>query len=63
MENSGCSKESVRKLWRDAEKGTKNVQTASNTLYDVMGKRTRAIQQKLKSVKTLSSNETSLILQ
>lgn len=45
------------------EKAQKNIQTASNTLYDVMGKRTRAIQQKLKSVKTLSSNEASLILQ
>jgi DNA recombination protein RmuC len=44
------------------EKAQKNIQTASNQIDEVMGKRTRAIQRKLKSVETLSSAETSLIL-
>ncbi len=44
------------------EKAQKNVQTASNQIDEVMGKRTRAIQRKLKSVETISSAEASLIL-
>jgi DNA recombination protein RmuC len=44
------------------EKAQKNIQTASNQIDEVMGKRTRAIQRKLKSVETLGSAETSLVL-
>lgn len=44
------------------EKAQKNIQTASNQIDEVMGKRTRAIQRKLKSVETLSSAEANLIL-
>ncbi len=44
------------------EKAQKNIQTASNQIDEVMGKRTRAIQRKLKSVETISSTEASLIL-
>jgi len=44
------------------EKAQKNIQTASNQIDEVMGKRTRAIQRKLKSVETISSAEASLIL-
>lgn len=44
------------------EKAQKNIQTASNQIDEVMGKRTRAIQRKLKSVETISSAEAGLIL-
>ncbi|HSV87802.1 MAG TPA: DNA recombination protein RmuC [Bacteroidales bacterium] len=44
------------------EKAQKNIQTASNQIDEVMGKRTRAIQRRLKSVETLNSAEASLIL-
>lgn len=44
------------------EKAQKNIQTASNQIDEVMGKRTRAIQRKLKSVETIGSAEASLIL-
>ncbi|NLM93312.1 MAG: DNA recombination protein RmuC [Bacteroidales bacterium] len=44
------------------EKAQRNIQTASNQIDEVMGKRTRAIQRKLRSVETLSSAEASLIL-
>ncbi len=44
------------------EKAQKNIHTASNQIDEVMGKRTRAIQRKLKSVETLSDPETKLIL-
>jgi DNA recombination protein RmuC len=44
------------------EKAQKNLQTASNQLDEVMGKRTRAIQRRLKGVEALSSEETALVL-
>jgi len=44
------------------EKAQKNIQTASNTIDEVMGKRTRAIQKKLKGVETLSNTEAALLL-
>jgi len=44
------------------EKAQKNIQTASNQLDEVMGKRTRAIQRKLKGVEALSETETQLLL-
>lgn len=44
------------------EKAQSNIQTGLNQLDDVMGKRTRAIQRKLKSVETLSVAETVMIL-
>jgi len=44
------------------EKAQKNIQTGLNQLDDVMGKRTRAIQRKLKSVEALSSEETKKVL-
>lgn len=44
------------------DKAQKNIQTGLNQLDDVMGKRTRAIQRKLKSVETLSEAEAKLIL-
>jgi len=40
------------------DKAQKNIQTGLNQLDDVMGKRTRAIQRKLKSVEALSEVET-----
>ncbi len=39
------------------EKAQKNIQTGLNQLDDVLGKRTRAIQRKLKNVETLESTE------
>lgn len=44
------------------DKAQKNIQTGLNQLDDVMGKRTRAIQRKLKSVEALSESETNRIL-
>lgn len=44
------------------EKAQKNIQTASNQLDEVMGKRTRAIQRKLKGVEALDANESQTIL-
>lgn len=44
------------------EKAQKNIQTGLNQLDDVMGKRTRAIQRKLKNVEALSETETQNIL-
>jgi DNA recombination protein RmuC len=44
------------------EKAQKNIQTASNQLDEVMGKRTRAIQRKLKGVETLEDTEAQIVL-
>lgn len=44
------------------QKAQNNIQTGLNQLDDVMGKRTRAIQRKLKGVETLSEEETKLVL-
>jgi len=44
------------------EKAQKNIQTGLNQLDDVMGKRTRAIQRRLKGVEALSEAETKKIL-
>lgn len=44
------------------EKAQKNFQTGLNQLDEVMDKRTRAIQRKLKGVETLSEAETKNIL-
>jgi len=44
------------------EKAQRNIQTASNQIDEVMGKRTRAIQRTLKSVEVLGDAETQLLL-
>lgn len=44
------------------EKAQKNIQSGLNQLDDVMGKRTRAIQNKLKSVETLSEADSKNII-
>ena len=44
------------------EKAQKNLQTASNQIDEVMGKRTRAIQRKLKGVEALNDTDTQAIL-
>ena len=44
------------------DKAQSNIQTGLNQLDDVMGKRTKAIQRKLRSVETLGEAETKLIL-
>ncbi len=44
------------------QKAQKNIQTGLNQLDDVMGKRTRAIQRKLKEVETLNDGKTKAIL-
>jgi len=43
-------------------KAQNNIQTGLNQLDDVMGKRTRAIQRRLKGVEALSDDETRLVL-
>jgi DNA recombination protein RmuC len=45
------------------EKAQKNIQTASNQIDEVMGKRTRAIQKKLKGVESLSNLEATMLLE
>jgi len=56
----------VKKEFKNFEglmsKAQKNIQTGLNQLDDVMGKRTRAIQRRLKSVESLSNTETNNIL-
>ncbi|MCK0192970.1 DNA recombination protein RmuC [Arenibacter sp. F20364] len=44
------------------QKAQKNIQTGLNQLDDVMGKRTRAIQRKLKNVETLDEGQAKAIL-
>lgn len=44
------------------DKAQKNIQTGLNQLDDVMGKRTRAIQRKLKSVEALSDEDSKKLL-
>jgi DNA recombination protein RmuC len=44
------------------EKAQKNLQTASNQIDEVMGKRTRAIQRRLKGVEALSETDTTQML-
>jgi DNA recombination protein RmuC len=44
------------------EKAQKNIQTASNQIDEVMGKRTRAIQRKLKDVEVLGEDESQVLL-
>jgi DNA recombination protein RmuC len=44
------------------EKAQKNIQTASNQIDEVIGKRTRAIQRKLKSVEALDEKESGIVL-
>ena len=44
------------------EKAQKNLHTASNQIDEVMGKRTRAIQRKLKGVEALNDTEAQLLL-
>jgi len=44
------------------DKAQKNIQTGLGQLDDVMGKRTRAIQRRLKSVESISSTDAKLIL-
>lgn len=44
------------------EKAQKNIQTASNQIDEVMGKRTRAIQRRLKDVEVLSDTESQLLI-
>jgi DNA recombination protein RmuC len=44
------------------EKAQKNIQTASNQIDEVMGKRTRAIQRKLKGVEVLGEVESKLLI-
>lgn len=44
------------------QKAQKNIQTGLDQLDDVMGKRTKAIQRKLRSVESLNEAEAKLIL-
>lgn len=44
------------------QKAQKNIQTGLDQLDDVMGKRTKAIQRKLRSVESLSEEEAKLML-
>ena len=44
------------------EKAQKNIQTANNQIEEVMGKRTRAIQRRLKDIEALPSTEAALLI-
>lgn len=58
----GAVKTEFEKFGGMLEKAQKNIQTANNQLEEVMGKRTRAIQRRLKSVEVLPAAEAQLLI-
>lgn len=58
----GAVKTEFGKFGDMLEKAQKNIQTANNQLDEVMGKRTRAIQRKLKGIEGLGETDSRLLL-
>lgn len=58
----GAVKTEFEKFGGMLEKAQKNIQTANNQIEEVMGKRTRAIQRRLKDIEALPSAEAELLL-
>ncbi|WP_251621446.1 DNA recombination protein RmuC [Odoribacter lunatus] len=58
----GAVKTEFEKFGGMLEKAQKNIQTANNQIEEVMGKRTRAIQRRLRDVEALPSSEAELLL-
>lgn len=58
----GAVKTEFEKFGGLLEKAQKNIQTANNQIEEVMGKRTRAIQRRLKDVEALPSSEAELLI-
>lgn len=58
----GAVKTEFEKFGGMLEKAQKNIQTANNQLEEVMGKRTRAIQRRLKTVEALPVAEAQLLI-
>ncbi|MCF8297865.1 MAG: DNA recombination protein RmuC [Saprospiraceae bacterium] len=58
----GAAKKEFENFGGMMDKAQKNIQTGLNQLDDVMGKRTRAIQRRLKGVEALSEAETKNII-
>lgn len=62
MECVRGSKDRIRKVWRIAGKVQKNLQNAGDQLEEVMGKRTRAIERKLRQVEALPAEDSQRML-
>lgn len=58
----GAVKTEFEKFGGMLEKAQKNIQTANNQIEEVMGKRTRAIQRRLKDIEALPSTEAALLI-
>jgi DNA recombination protein RmuC len=58
----GAVKKEFNQFGTLLEKAQNNIQTGLNQLDDVVGKRTRAIQRKLKGVEALGDDETQIVL-
>jgi len=58
----GAVKQEFENFGGMLEKAQRNLHNASNQIDEVMGKRTRAIQRRLKDVEALTTAETQLIL-
>lgn len=58
----GAVKTEFEKFGGMLEKAQKNIQTANNQIEEVMGKRTRAIQRRLKEVEALPAAEAELLI-
>lgn len=58
----GAVKTEFEKFGGLLEKAQKNIQTANNQIEEVMGKRTRAIQRRLRSIEALPSAEAELLI-
>lgn len=62
MDRTGSCKNRIRKFGGLLEKVQKNLQSAGDQLEEVMGKRTRAIERKLRQVEELPHEESRRIL-
>ena len=58
----GAVKTEFEKFGGMLEKAQKNIQTANNQIEEVMGKRTRAIQRRLRDIEALPSAEAALLI-
>ncbi len=58
----GAVKKELENFGRLMQKVQKNIQTGLDQLDEVMGKRTKSIQRKLRSVESLNETEAKLIL-
>lgn len=62
MERAWSRKNRVWKVWRAIGESSENLQNAGDQLEEVMGKRTRAIERKLRQVEALPTEESQKML-